>query len=349
MTQPDTPPQTRRETRTALSLFILTLLAMIAFAGNSVIARMALLDPVIDPLINPVIGPLIDPLIEPWRFTLIRIVSGALMLAVIVTVKYYNRRGRHGRNTPAASPRNTGYLNYIFNLGHWRGGLALLGYAALFSLAYVSLATGTGALILFACVQVTMITGGLLRGERLRLRQWAGLFFALLGLVILLSPSADAPSPLGGLMMVGSGIAWGVYSLMGQGSARRSGPNQDPIHATTGHFLRAAVIALIISVPVLYLFPSYLGLAATDTQMMGVIYAVISGTMTSGLGYVIWYAALKHLAATRAAIAQLSVPLIAALGGALLLSEPITGRFVLASLIGLGGIALAVFPHCPKP
>lgn len=265
----------------------LTAVAMAAFAANSVLCRLALAHTAIDPAL----------------FTLVRIVSGAATLWVLVL--------------SAGRGRRIG--------GSWQGALALLAYAACFSFAYVSLNAGIGALLLFAAVQATMILWGLLRGERLVPLQWIGLAGAMAGLVLLLAPGVSAPEPAGAALMVVAGIAWGAYSLQGRGSA-------DPLGANAGNFLRAAPPAALLA---LVAFGG-----GWDTA--GLAYAVLSGALASGVGYAIWYAALPGLTAARAASVQLSVPVITALGGVMLLGEPVTLRLAVASAAVLGGIALVL-------
>jgi len=270
-------------------VFLLTALAMIAFAGNSLLCRLALKQTAIDAA----------------SFTLIRIVSGALCLSIIVQI----RRGT------------------LRNAGSWLSALALFGYAALFSFAYLRLTAGTGALLLFGAVQATMIFWALRKGERLRLGQIAGLFLALAGLVALVFPGLTAP-PLGAaVVMLGAGIAWGIYSLRGKGGG-------DPLRATAGNFLRALPFVLLLTL---------VTLRSANLDRAGVGYAIASGALASGIGYAIWYTALPALKASGAATVQLSVPVLAAAGGIAFLGEPITLRFALASIAVLGGIALVIF------
>jgi len=269
-------------------VFILTLLTMIAFAGNSLLCRFALKRTAIDAA----------------SFTFIRILSGAVALWLVVTI-----RKRISQKA-----------------GSWASALALFAYAAAFSFAYISLSAGTGALLLFGAVQATMILWGLRKGERLHTRQWLGLALAVGGLVALLFPGLSAPPIDGALLMICAGIAWGIYSLRGKGAG-------DPATATAGNFLRAVVFAAVLSI---ILLPW----ARLDRG--GVGYAILSGAIASGLGYVIWYSALPALKAASAATVQLSVPVLAAAGGILFLGESITLRFLLASIAVLGGIALVV-------
>jgi len=268
---------------------LLTTLAMLAFAGNSLLCRVALRDTGID----------------PTSFSALRLLAGALVLGLLL-------RLRRGPSTVT---------------GDWRGAVALFVYAAAFSYAYVNLDAGTGALLLFASVQLSMIAWGLFKGERLSPMQTLGSALALAGLVGLLLPGASTtPAIAASLLMILSGIAWGAYSLLGRGSS-------DPLAATAGSFIRAMPIAAVLC---LAAFPSL----AWDRP--GVIYALLSGGLTSGVGYAIWYAVLPRLAATQAASIQLSVPLLTALAGSLLLSEPLTGRLLVAGLTILGGIVLVL-------
>lgn len=269
-------------------LVVLTLLALLAFAGNSLLCRMALLGGGIDPA----------------SFTTIRILSGAAVLWLIA-------RSRSGQATGA---------------GNVISSLALFAYAAAFSFAYVGLTTGTGALLLFGAVQATMIGFGLWRGERFAPRQWAGLTLALGGLLALMLPGVTAP-PLGSaLLMLVAGAAWGVYSIRGKGQG-------DPLRVTAGNFLRAAVPAVVLSL-------AMLPWAVLDAR--GVLLAVASGALASGVGYAIWYAVLPRIDVTAAATLQLGVPVAAALGGVVFLGEALSLRFMLASVAVLGGIALVV-------
>jgi drug/metabolite transporter (DMT)-like permease len=263
---------------------------MIAFAFNSILCRLAL-------------GPQI---IDATSFTAIRLVSGTLMLLVILLLS--------GRRLP----KNVG--------GDWPSSMALFIYAILFSFAYIRLDVGTGALILFVLVQITMIVWGLVRGERPKAVQWIGMAVAMGGLVYLVSPGLSAPAPLGAALMAGSGAAWGVYSLRGRGAS-------DPLAATAGNFLRSVPFVLITLVFVL---------RDIDLSVYGIVLAVASGSLASGLGYVIWYVALRGLSATRAATVQLTVPVIAAAGGIVLLNETVSLRLVVSAVLILGGVGLAL-------
>jgi drug/metabolite transporter (DMT)-like permease len=275
--------------RTAFLIFV----TMIAFAGNSVLCRMALKHTTIDAA----------------TFTSIRLVSGTVVLWLIVR---FARAGRTGA-------------------GNWWSALALFVYAAGFSLAYVSLSAATGALLLFGSVQATMIGRGIWQGERLARLQWLGLVVAMAGLVGLMLPGLAAPPFLGAALMVLAGAAWGVYSLRGKGAG-------DPTLVTAGNFWRAAVLALVLSA---VMQASTVLYVSWDAE--GLAYAVASGAVTSGLGYALWYSVLPALKATQAATIQLSVPVLAALGGVALLGEVMNEQFVLASVATLGGIALVIW------
>ncbi|WP_434623976.1 EamA family transporter [Azospirillum sp. B2RO_4] len=274
---------------------LLTLLAMLAFAANSILCRLALTQTAIDPA----------------GFTLVRIASGAASLWLIARATGHAKAGA----------------------GSWRGAAALLAYAAAFSFAYLTMTAGTGALLLFGAVQATMILVGLYRGERLVPLQWGGLALALGGLALLLAPGLSAPDPLGALLMLAAGAAWGVYSLLGRSS-------RDPIATTAGNFMRAAPMAAVLALLAALIGPSFGGGVRWDQG--GLVYAVLSGALASGVGYSIWYAALPALTAARAASVQLSVPVITALAAVLALGERITPVLALSSAAVLGGIALVI-------
>ena len=263
---------------------------MIAFAGNSIICRLALGEGTTDAA----------------SFTTIRLISGAAMLWLVV---------RLWKRNDAARAR-----------GSWLSAASLFLYAISFSFAYLTLTAGTGALILFGAVQATMILAALWSGERPGVIQWTGLVIAIAGLVVLVSPGLSAPSPIGSLLMALAGIGWGVYSLRGRNAA-------DPAAETADNFLRTVPMVLVVSL-------INLGDVRITTEGIGL--ASLSGAIASGLGYVILYTALRGLTATRAATVQLSVPVLAAFGGVLLLSEPMTIRFVVASILILGGVGLTL-------
>ena len=215
--------------------------------------------------------------------------------------------------------------------GNWASALALFVYAAAFSFAYISMSAATGALLLFGAVQVTMIGDGLYRGERLQTMQVLGLALALAGLVVLLLPGLATPSLSASLSMLGAGVAWGVYSLRGRAMSKSA--VVDPTAVTAGNFMRAVPMTLMLSL----LMNSRLSLDAN-----GILFAIASGALASGLGYAVWYRALPVLASTRAATVQLSVPVIAALGGVVFIGEALTLPMVIASGAVLGGIALVI-------
>lgn len=277
-------------------VLLLTTLAMLAFAANSLLCRLALRETGIDAA----------------SFTTIRLASGALMLWLLLRL----RGGSAHTGGSAGHPPH----------GSWASALALFAYAAAFSFAYRTLPAGAGALLLFGAVQATMIGYGLWCGERLGARQSAGMALAAAGLVGLLLPGLSAPPLQGAVLMLASGVAWGVYSLRGRGVA-------NPAASTAGNFLRAVPFALALSLA---------QLSSASVDAAGAAYAVASGALASGLGYALWYGALPLLRATTAATVQLSVPVLAALGAAAFLGEAITLRLLLASLAVLGGIALVI-------
>lgn len=254
--------------------------------------------------------------IDAASFTSVRIVSGALMLLPISALA----ARRSSTPAPPAQPADRGR-----SLREWRLPLALFAYAIAFSFAYASLTTGTGALILFGAVQTTMLTSALVAGERPRSLEWSGLVLAFVGLVVLTAPGLAGP-PLGGsLSMAASGIAWGFYSLWGRGV-------DNPLQTTTGNFVRVTPLSLLVSL---------VTAGRTHVTTSGVLLAATSGALASGVGYVLWYSALAGLSATRAATVQFAAPVLAAAGGVLLLSEPVSFRLVVAAVLILGGIGLA--------
>ena len=262
---------------------------MLAFAGNSIICRLALA----------------DGLIDPASFTNVRMVAAALTLGLLVCA-----RGQ----------------THAVGKGGWPSAAALFGYAICFSFAYVHLDTATGALVLFGAVQATMLAIAMVQGERPRTTEWLGWGIAAGGFVWMLLPGANAPSPYGFLLMTLAGLSWGVYSQFGRKEA-------DALAATTGNFVRALVpIGVVVALTV----PS------ANVSLPGVALAALSGGLTSALGYVLWYAALPYLSGLQAALVQLSVPGIAALGGALFVQETPSLRVALSGLLILGGILVAV-------
>lgn len=271
-----------------LRVITLTSIAMLAFAGNSILCRVALKHTSIDPA----------------SFTSIRLISGALVLWLIVTFRHDTAKV----------------------MGNWPSAFALFVYAAGFSFAYVSLSAGTGALLLFGAVQVTMISAGLWAGEKLHGWQVIGLLLAFAGLTGLMLPGLSAPPLLGSALMLAAGIAWGAYSLRGKGAG-------DATSVTAGNFMRSVPISLLLSLLLVQRF---------NLDMDGVIFAMASGALASGLGYAIWYTVLPSLKNTSAASVQLSVPVIAAVAGVIFLAEPMTLRLLLTSSAILGGIALVI-------
>jgi drug/metabolite transporter (DMT)-like permease len=265
-----------------------TVMALVAFAANSILCRMALREGVVDPA----------------TFSTVRFASGATMLLVV-----------------AARTRRP-----FFPLsGSWVAAIALAIYALPFAFAYTQLSAGTGALIMFGCVQVTMLVAALSAGERPHVVQWLGLVVALAGLVNLVFPGLDAPSPLGAALMATAGVCWGVYSLLGREAA-------NPLLQNTGNFVRAVPLiaaASVFAMPRMHIEPR------------GAVLSIASGALASGLGYVVWYAAVRGLTAVRASVVQLAVPLIAAGGGVLLLSETVTLRLLSSTVLVLGGITMA--------
>ena len=275
-----------------MRLVLLTLLVLIAFAGNSILARLA--------LSGEEIG--------PWSFSLIRFVSGAAVLMCL--------------SRPAIS----------WPSGRWAAALALCVYGVFFSFAYLKLPTGTGALLLFASVQLTMLAAAFARGERLSAFQLLGLGLAAGGLIYLLAPSAAAPSPFGAALMIFSGIGWGVYSLAGKGAGKN---NDDAVARTAGNFSRAAILLILATPLILWILPE------ASPGISGTTLALLSGVVTSALGYALWYHVLRDLTVTTASISQLSVPVIAAIGGALFVFEPVTLPFITACTIVLLGVGIA--------
>ncbi len=269
----------------------LTTLALVAFAGNSVLCRLALKDGSIDAA----------------SFSTVRLVSGAVALLIIL---YVSNRGT----------RSDSY-------GSWMSAAMLFLYAVCFSFAYISLDTGVGALILFGMVQATMVTGALWAGDRPAVAEWIGWLLAVLGFVYLVSPGLTAPSPTGSVLMGIAGIAWGVYSLRGR---------KEPfaLAGTTYNFVRSVPLVIVVS-----------AVSLTDLHLSanGIVLAILSGAITSGVGYAIWYTVLRSISSMRAAMVQLSVPILAAAGGVLFLAEAVSLRLVVSALLILGGIFFAIF------
>ena len=271
--------------------FFYTLFALVAFAFNSILCRLALQSGEIDAA----------------GFTAIRLVSGAFVLTIVYLI--------FGGKNAEAKPGSR--LSAFF----------LLTYAVCFSFAYISLTAATGALILFGAVQLAIICAALASGERPAVSEWCGLLAALGGLIYLVFPGLSAPPLTSSALMAIAGIGWGFYTLRGKKSI-------NPLAATTGNFVRAAPFALLI------LLPFY---AQIHWSLKGVLLAILSGAVASGIGYAVWYAALEFHTAARAAILQLAVPVLAAGGGVIFLSETISLRLLTATILILGGIGLAIF------
>lgn len=272
-----------------LRVMLFTVLAMLAFAGNSLLCRMALKTTTIDAA----------------SFTTIRLVAAAVTLWVLLSI----------------------FAKSKSILGNWPSALALFIYAAGFSFAYINLTAATGALLLFGAVQISMIGFGIWKGERFSGLQSVGLLLAIAGLIVLLLPGLAAPPLLNAVLMIAAGVAWGVYSLRGRGVG-------DPTAVTTGNFIRTIPFTLALSL---------LMFSQKNLDQAGAYLAIASGAITSGVGYAIWYRALPGLKATQAATVQLSVPVIAAIGGVLLLGESLSLQLGLASIAIIAGIALVIF------
>ncbi|MBJ2128308.1 DMT family transporter [Alteromonas sp. IB21] len=286
------------------TLFLVTM-AMVAFAANSLLCRMALANTSIDPA----------------SFTVLRLMSGAIALVVLSFIS----QGRSGKNDTSVS-----LWHKLSSNASVFGGVSLFIYAICFSYAYISMSTGTGALLLFGAVQLTMITVGLIKGERFKKLQWLGFVLAFAGLIILLLPGASAPSLLSGVIMTSAGVAWGVYSLLGKKSA-------SALLSTSGNFIYATLLCVPLVVVV-----SFLSLGEFSLDKAGIYYALASGIFASGCGYAIWYSALPLVKSTTAATVQLSVPVLASIMGWMVLGEALTMQIVLASIITLGGISLVI-------
>jgi drug/metabolite transporter (DMT)-like permease len=280
-----------------LRIFVLTAATMVAFAGNALLCRAALRGGALDVV----------------SFTVIRLASATLMLAAIVRV----------RSGPGQLAR----------AGSWYSAVVLIVYAITFSLAFVRIGASTGALLMCGAVQLTMMTGALVRGERPTLRQWFGFATAVIGLIVVNLPSLDPPPPLGAALMLASGVTWGMYSLHGRDATQ-------PAAANAGTFLRSLPFVAALTVVAF----------ATSTHLTerGVIFAIASGAFATGLGYVTWYAVMPSLGAARGAIVQLSIPVIAAAGAIVLLDEPLERHVVFGGAVLLGGLGLALWRPAPR-
>ena len=274
-----------------MRIFFLTTITMIAFGANSIFGRVALEGDAID----------------PSNYSFIRLLSGAIMLAILVGA------------SSGVSKKSLSHGNLI-------SAFCLFAYAAAFSFSYVNIETGVGALILFACVQAVIIGWALFKGDRPSLFEWLGIVIAFSAFIWLVSPGLEAPDPIAAALMAISGIAWGAYSLRGKSSS-------DPLKATAGNFLLSVPMGLVLL---------FITISSSQITLYGVILAIASGAITSGMGYALWYKVLPQLTATRASIVQLTVPVVAGISGLIFLSEPLTFRFVLASALILGGVAISI-------
>lgn len=281
-----------------MKTFLYTVMALLAFAANSVLCRLALSDEAIDAA----------------SFTSVRLVSGVLMLVVILFCAQSRQKLESNGNRLAQK-------------GSWHASLYLFVYAAAFSLAYVSLETGVGALVLFGAVQVTMIIAGLLKGSRLLTTEWLGVVLAFLGFVYLVWPNLGTPSALGFFLMTLSGVAWALYTLAGTHS-------KQALVDTTFNFVRTLPLVIVLIL---------VCLEGAQLTLYGVMLAMLSGAFASGLGYAVWYLALAGLTGVQAGVVQLLVPVIAAVGGLVFAGEEVSLRLMVSSVVILGGIALVIW------
>ncbi|WP_201551197.1 DMT family transporter [Psychrobacter fjordensis] len=292
-----------------------TVIALIAFAANSLFGRMALAAGYID----------------AWSFTIIRLVSAAVCLAIIMMVYTYRLR-RQKLNLGSTS-----YEAILNDKGSWLSSASLVIYALCFSIAYVELDTGTGALILFSAVQLTMIGWGIYKKEQLSVLQWAAFIVAVVGFIYLMLPSAAVPSLLAATLMAVSGVAWGIYSIRGKSCV-------SPLRATGFNFIRSLVaVPILLLIGMVYL--DNIGLENIDLgniTVKGILLACASGAIASGMGYSIWYMAMPLLKNTQAAVVQLCVPVLAAILGVVFLSEQLTMQFVVASAVILGAVLVFI-------
>jgi len=292
---------------------LLTALALIAFAANSVLCRLALASGAID----------------ASSFTIIRMLSGAMALVIIFAIKRCFQPSNLGeiKNGLAGKVHRkkntiTVTVKALFTKGGWLASVALFSYAITFSYAYISVGTGAGALILFGSVQITMVLLSIRSGVRLHSMEWLGLIIAFLGFIYLLLPSISTPSLKGSILMTIAGISWAIYTVKGANST-------DPLMDTTANFLRTTPVVIVL---LLFTLPTL------NYSTEGVLLALLSGAVTSGVGYTIWYIALRRISSIQAAVWQLSVPVIAAIGGAYFVAEAITSRMMISAAIILGGI-----------
>ena len=308
-----------------MKVALYTIIALIAFAANSLLCRMALADGAID----------------AWNFSAIRLLSGAACLGLIMLLqahflkrnalkrKLLKRTRLKQSSLKQTALQQTGSVDktVLKEKGDWLSAISLVIYAICFSVAYQALDTGTGALILFSAVQLTMIGWGIYNKERLNGVQWLALLIALIGFIYLMLPSAAMPSLSGALIMAISGIAWGIYSIRGKTCV-------SPLRTTGFNFLRS-----LVAVPILAL----IGMSYLSTiSMTGVILATVSGAIASGIGYSIWYVAMPLLKTTQSAVVQLCVPVLAALMGVVFLSEQLTLEFIIVSSVILGAVLIFI-------
>lgn len=281
-----------------------TIIALIAFAANSLFCRMALAEGYID----------------AWNFTVIRLLSAAVCLGIIMAIYSYHLKYKRSNNEAVDNA-------ILQDKGSWLSSISLLVYALCFSIAYVQLDTGTGALILFSAVQLTMIGWGIYKKEQLSALQWSAFIIAVAGFIYVMLPSAAVPSLFGAALMAISGVAWGIYSIRGKVCV-------SPLRATGFNFIRS-----LIAIPILLLV-GFSGLK--NVSIEGVLLACASGAIASGLGYSVWYVAMPLLKSTQAAVVQLCVPILAAMAGVLFLSEPLTLQFIIASTVILGAVLVFI-------
>lgn len=281
-----------------------TAIALCAFAANSILCRLALT----------------EPLIDPSSFTIIRLLSAAVTLILLIAIR--SKKQRDGGKSD---------IRFSRGQGSWVSALALFTYAAGFSFAYQWLDTATGALILFACVQIGMMLISLFGGKKFAFWEWFGLLIAFSGFTFLLLPGLSAPSLKGTILMAVAGFAWAVYSVRGASST-------DPLADTASNFVRALVFSLVL-IPPLFI--------AMQLRLEGAVYAVLSGVFASGLGYALWYKVLPHLARSVAAVSQLTVPVLAGVGGIIILGETLSSRLAISAAVILLGIAV-VIRNAPK-
>lgn len=291
--------------KTTLKATLYTIIALIAFATNSLFCRMALAEGYID----------------PWNFTIIRLLSGAVCLGIIMAVYTYYLKNNN------AAPNHTVNSDILRDKGSWLSSVSLLVYALTLSIAYVELDTGTGALILFSAVQLTMIGWGIYKKEQLSTLQWLAFIVAVAGFIYLMLPSAAIPSLFAAVLMAISGVAWGIYSIRGKTCV-------SPLRATGFNFIRS-----LVAIPLLLL----VGISEIkNISIEGVLLACASGAIASGIGYSVWYVAMPLLKNTQAAVVQLCVPILAAVAGMVFLSEPLTIQFILASAVILGAVLVFI-------